>query len=212
MPTPLAVWILGIAFCAAWITAVYVVYRTGWNRICPRLAGWMTISALQSVLTTCAGPLPSASWTLHVWVPIEALVMIALGAAIVEAFPLMAISALLGASLVALPISWLLFHAQTGWYSAFLDVREWWYLAAAIAITFHVVTLMLWPRKLLPAVYRARCILMMALIASACIGPIITVTGEQWISARSVYRVIMTLCCVRWAMLAPRMQMAKYSA
>ena len=207
-----APWIIGIAFCVAWLLAVFTVWRTGWNRVCPRLAGWMAISAFQAILTTCAGPLPSASWTLHVWVPIEGLVMLALGFAIIEALPLASIGALAGACATALPLSWILVPSQTGWYRAFLAFREWWYLSAAIVMLFHVVALLLWPKRMPPAIYRAQCILTAALISSASVGPIITATGTQWISARAVYRTVMIVCCVRWTMLAPRMRRAKSSA
>lgn len=174
------------------------------------MAQWMAVSTAQAVITTAAGVMPSDWWALHVWAPMEVLVLIAFGMAAVEAMPGAHGIALLGSGIVALPLAWIVVPADAGLYPAFLQAREWLRLTVALAMTAHVIGLFIHPEPFPPAVYRARCILAAAAVANAAIAPIMASTPQEWISARAIYRAAIILCCVRWAMLAPRMRQATH--
>ena len=201
-------WSISALYCLTWLAVTFAVWVTGWHHIRPNLSAWISVSAIQAVLTTAGGASPTAQWTLYVWLPLECLAVALLGLAAVEAMPAGRASSLLGSALAALPLAWLLTPDTGGWYSAFLQFREWVFLTAAISVGANVIILFAHPVSLPPAVYRANCIWAVALTAAAVVGPIITLTGNEWINARCVYRTVMTICCFRWAMLVPRMRLA----
>lgn len=200
--------LLDIMFCMGWYLSSQTVWGTGWWRTSRNFCGWIAASTIQSVAVTLAGPHPSAWWQIRVWIPIEVVVLVLLGFAVVDAMVLCRAATLLGAAIAAVPIMWMAVPSTGGWYSAFLQFREWLMVAAALAMTVHVAQLMLHPKALPPAVYRSRCIWAILLIALATTGPIARSYDSTWVTARGLYRGIATLCCMRWWMLGPRMRQA----
>jgi hypothetical protein len=205
-----AYWLLNVLFCLSWCLLSFVVWRTKWTKVWPRLTTWMVASAAQAVLTTSAGSFPSQWWTFNVWTVSESLVMVLLGLAAVEAMPAGRAVSLAIAGAVSVPIAFLATYCDGSLYSSFLRCREWLYLMVAIGVGVHVIRLFAKPVPLIPGTYRALCILVVAVATTAGVG-LIQVhrpDGLDFIAVRSVYRSIMILCCIRWAMLAPRMRKA----
>lgn len=203
-------WLISIAYCGAWAWTVSTVWRTGWHRICPNLSAWMLASCLQAILTTIGGASPSAAWTLHIWLPAECLVLLAAVASLIEAMPLARGSSVLMGCAVAWPLALALMPRCDNWYSGFLQFREWVWLSIALSLYIGLASLFRRPVRLAPAQYRAWSIWAIVALATTSIGPLVAATGLQWLSTRSVYRAIMILCCARWAMLRPRMLLAKH--
>jgi hypothetical protein len=94
-----------------------------------------------------------------------------------------------------------------GWFPAFLCIREWVWLGIALSLAAFCLWRWWRPRPdTAPAAYRMLLVWCALAIATAAVGPVVSATGRQWLSARAVYRTLAAVCCLTWAQMGPRLR------
>ena len=193
----IAYWVIGLTFCCAWGYALVSMCRAGWCRSMPWFAVWLVAEAIQSAAMLTAGRFPSDAWWLHVWMPVEAAVLVSLAGAVAE---MTASFASVGVIVTGAALCVAGAHGGRGpiWFRYFQTFRSWFWVLAAIALTLWLLLLAVLPRR--PSIcYRAAWLLALHLWLHALVAPVVAASSLRWLSAQTVFRVLTILVCWRWS-------------
>jgi len=195
-----------ILFCLAWGWATWTVTRLKLWKSLPAFSVWVMLSAGQAMSVTMAGwdGRPSEWWTLYVWLPVECLVMAMAAATAIGIARWKAVLGAVTASLVfpdgVLVLTKAMGPGVPGWYREFVVLREWLWIAVAVAVLVESACLLWKPKRFAPGVYRSRCLFGFYAAVAAITGSG-ALSLESWANRRFLFRMLASLCLIQFCLL-----------